>query len=154
MQIREASVEDAEEACRILKRSITELCYLDHQNDPDILGSWLANKTAQNVRRWINRSHLFVATEDDAVVGVGALNDSGEITLNYVSPDVRFRGVSKALIARLEAQALELGLKRVKLESTATARRFYRSLGYEEAGPPGPSFFGESLCYPMEKELS
>jgi GNAT superfamily N-acetyltransferase len=154
MQIRKASIEDAEDACRILKRSITELCYLDHRNDDRILNLWLANKTVENVRRWITGSNLFVAMEGGAMVGVGAVDNSGEITLNYVSPDARFHGVSKALIARLESLSLELGLSRVSLESTATARRFYLSLGYTEAGPPGPSFFGESLCYPMEKELS
>ena len=114
----------------------------------------LANKTAHNMRRWIKRSHIFVATEDSAIIGVGAINDSGDITLNYVSPDARFRGVSKALIARLEARAVELGLSQVSLESTATARRFYLAAGYEAAGPPGPSFFDGSVCYPMEKELS
>lgn len=154
MQIREASIEDAEEACRVLKRSITELCHLDHRDDGNILALWLANKTTENVRRWIKESNVFVATESGAVVGVGAITNSGEITLNYVSPEARFRGVSRALIARLEARALEFGLTRVSLESTVTARRFYLSLGYQEAGPPGPSFFGESLCYPMEKELS
>jgi GNAT superfamily N-acetyltransferase len=154
MRIREASIDDAEEACLVLKRSIAELCLLDHHGDRTILDSWLANKTPHNIRRWIRESNVFVATGDAQIVGVGAIDNSGEITLNYVSPDARFRGVSKALIARLEARALELGLSTVTLESTATARRFYISAGYRQAGPPGPSFFGESLCYPMEKQLS
>jgi GNAT superfamily N-acetyltransferase len=154
MQIREASIADAEEACRVLKRSIAELCHLDHRGDARILDLWLGNKTAENMRRWIKESDVFVAIDDDVIVGVGALDNSGAITLNYVSPNARFRGVSKALIVRLEARALKLGLSRVSLESTATARRFYLSAGYRQTGPPGPSFFAESLCYPMEKQLS
>jgi GNAT superfamily N-acetyltransferase len=71
-----------------------------------------------------------------------------------VSPGARFRGVSKALIGRLEARALEFGVRTVTLESTATARGFYLSAGYEELGPPRLSFFGKSLCYPMGKQLS
>src|SRR6266446_2224392 len=154
MQIREASIEDAEEACRILRRSIVELCELDHKGDTDALDLWLANKTPRNVRRWITESHVFVAAEDGAILGVAAIDNSGEITLNYVSPDARFRGVSKALISRLEARALELGARRVTLESTATARGFYLSACYEELGPPTLSFLGKGLCYPMGKQLS
>jgi GNAT superfamily N-acetyltransferase len=66
------------------------------------------------------------------------MRDSGQITLNYVSPDARFRGVSKALMLRLEARARTLGLTECALETTQTALRFYQSLGYidsEESYP-------------------
>ena len=125
MQIREASIEKAEEACLVIKRSITELCQLDHQCDPHTLELWLANKTTENMRRWIREGNVFIGTDDSVILGVAAINNSGGITLNYVSPDARFRGVSKALITRLEAKASELGEPRVTLQSTATARRFY-----------------------------
>ena len=46
---------------------------------------------------------------------------------------VVFRGVSKALIGRLEAVAAELGLEQCNLESTQTALRFYRELGYVQS---------------------
>jgi hypothetical protein len=42
------------------------------------------------------------AVEDDSIVAVGCVTVSGEITLNYVSPDAKFRGVSAPLLARLE----------------------------------------------------
>jgi hypothetical protein len=96
MQIREAQVEDAREACRLLQRSIAELCRDDHHDDPDVLERWLRNKTVDNVRDWIAgpQAHVFVATEGAVMVGVAAVTSRGEITLNYVSPDARFRGVS------------------------------------------------------------
>jgi GNAT superfamily N-acetyltransferase len=105
MQIREASIEDAEEACRVVQRSITELCHADHQGDEPTLALWLANKTAESMRRWITQHHVFVATEGGAILGVGAIRSSGEVILNYVSPDVRFRGIGKALLQRLEERA-------------------------------------------------
>jgi len=152
MQIREASIEDTEEACRVIKRSITELCQLDHQCDSHTLELWLANKTTENMRRWIREGNVFIGTDDSVILGVAAINNSGGITLNYVSPDARFRGVSKALITRLEAKASELGEPRVTLQSTATACRFYLSAGYDEVGPPMCGF-GRTLGYPMEKRL-
>ena len=51
------------------------------------------------------QSHVVVAEEAETILGVAAMNNSGKITLNYVSPDARFRGVSTALMQRLEAQA-------------------------------------------------
>ncbi len=153
MKIRKAHAEDADEACRIIRRSITELCHADHQGDAHTLTLWLANKTAENMCRWINQNHVFVATEGSTILGVGAIRNSGEIMLNYVSPDARFRGVSKALVARLEAQASELGVDVVTLQSSATARQFYFSAGYRQTGPPVKGF-GKTLGFPLAKQLS
>ena len=129
MQIRKASVEDAVEACQVVRRSIAELCQADHQDDPIVLEQWLSNNTFDNMRSWIANSNTYVvvATEGTAIIGVGAVTSSGEITLNYVSPDARFRSVSKAILNQLEARALELGKNTCALTSTETARCFYLS---------------------------
>ncbi|MPZ55993.1 MAG: GNAT family N-acetyltransferase [Rhizobiales bacterium] len=152
MLARKAHMEDAEVACLVVRRSITELCAADHKGDARTLDLWLANKTAENMRRWINQHHVFVAIEGAQIFGVGAIMSSGEIILNYVSPEARFRGVSKGLITRLEAQAADLAVDMITLQSTATARRFYLSAGYKETGPPTKGF-GITFGYPMAKAL-
>ena len=138
MLIRAARAEDAAAACNVLRRSIAELCHADHGGDPAILEKWLANKTPEFVAGWIARTdgQVFVAVETDAVVGVAMVTDHGEILLNYVSPDARFRGVSKALLARLEATARTLGNLECTLTSTVTAHRFYLAAGYLDRGAP------------------
>ena len=100
----------------------------------------------------IQTAYVVVATEGAAIIGVGAITSSGEITLNYVSPDTRFRGVSKAILNQLEARALELGHNTCTLTSTETARRFYLSAGYVQFGPPEPSI-GKGSSYRMVKQL-
>ena len=45
MDIRTANENDAESACYIVRRSIKELCFADHQNDAQAIQGWLANKT-------------------------------------------------------------------------------------------------------------
>jgi GNAT superfamily N-acetyltransferase len=153
MEIRRATPDDAEAACQVLRRSITELCAADHRGDAGTLAAWLANKTPENVHRWTTNQHLFVAAEDSAILGVAALSPTGEITLNYVSPDARFRCVSKALVARIEAEAAKLGLEAISLNSTATARRFYAACGYADAGAPVPGF-GVTRGFPMAKRIA
>lgn len=130
MYIRAAKTEDAAAACTVLRRSIAELCHADHGGDDVLLGKWLSNKTVENVTRWIAQSHFLVAEEAGTLLGVAAMNATGKITLNYVLPEARFCGVSKALVQQLEAQARALGLRECVLETTQTARHFYESLGY------------------------
>ena len=76
--------------------------------------SWaagLATKTPEIVAGWAKQpgNSLLVVVEGDVVLGVGSVTDAGEITLNYVAPDSRFRGVSRALLGALEARAAERG---------------------------------------------
>jgi len=155
MKIRDALPEDAPAACEVLRRSIIELCAADHHNDPAILDRWLANKTPEIVASWIRQpgNSVLVAVEGHAVLAIGSVIAEGEITLNYVSPDARFRGVSRAMIAALETRAGECGNERCVLVSTETARNFYLSAGYTEDGPPQRKF-GTAGSYPMSKQLA
>jgi ribosomal protein S18 acetylase RimI-like enzyme len=96
---------------------------------------------------------VLVAVEHGKILAVGAVTDSGEVTLNYVSPDARFRGVSRALLSALENRAAERGNKRCTLASTETARRFYQANGYvEDSRLEGK--FGKSASYAMSKLLA
>ena len=155
MEIREAVAGDAEEACNVMRRSITELCAADHGDDPAIVARWLANKTPENVAVWIARpdASLLVAVESGAIVAVGMVTDAGEILLNYVSPDARFRGVSRALLVALEARPAERGARQCRLESTESAHRFYRTAGYVEDGKPTGKF-GMALGYRLAKDMA
>src|ERR1051326_8576716 len=155
MKIRDAVPEDAPAACEVIRRSIIELCAADHHNDPAILERWLPNKTAEIVASWICQpgNSVLLAVEGNAVLAVGSVTDEGEITLNYVSPEARFRGVSRAMIGALETRAGERSNERCILVSTETARPFYRSAGYTEDGPPQRKF-GTAGSYPMSKQLT
>ena len=154
MQIRDAVPADAAAACAVIRRSIMELCVADHRNDPAILARWLSNKTPEMVASWIAQpgSSMLVAVEEAAILAVGSVTDRGEITLNYVSPDARFRGVSRAMLSALEACALARDNDRCTLVSTETALRFYRSAGYSQEGSPQGKF-GTKSSYPMSKRL-
>lgn len=152
MEIRDAKPEDALAGCEVLRRSITELCAADHHDDPVILARWLGNKTPEAFLSWLAQpeNSVLVAVDDGDVVAVGSVTDQGKINLNYVSPDARFRGVSRALLRALEARAVERGSLQCSLVSTETARRFYHANGYVETGVPERPF-GTPSGYPMVK---
>lgn len=132
IDIRKAEAGDSDAACALVRHSITELCKLDHNGIPAIVEGMLINKTPANMRAWIETlgSFVFIAEIGGQMAGVGAFTGDGEMTLLYVSPEFRFRGVSKALLAALEADARKLGLPSCALVSTDTAKAFFLAAGY------------------------
>lgn len=155
MEIRDATPFDASAACEVLRQSIIQLCKADHRDDPAILDRWLSNKKPEIVASWAAkpRNSLLVAVDADSIVAVGSVTDEGEITLNYVSPEARFRGVSRAMLMALEIRAIERGNTGCSLLSTETAHRFYQRAGYLDMGAPS-GHFGTGSGYPMFKRLS
>ncbi|WP_315719928.1 MULTISPECIES: GNAT family N-acetyltransferase [unclassified Bradyrhizobium] len=155
MIIRDATPDDAEAACAVLRASIIELCGADHRGNPDILGRWLANKTPEIVASWADGQgrSLLVAVEEGTILAVGGLAHPNEITANYVSPQARFRGVSSAPVAALEQRAVALGAREIELLSTETAHRFYLARGYADVGTPAGKF-GTAASYPMRKLIA
>src|SRR5581483_10253149 len=84
MLIRQAHVADAAAACRVLRRSIIELCAADHHGKAEILARWLANKTPEQMAAWIADPDgcVLVAVGEGTILAVGAVKRSGDITLN------------------------------------------------------------------------
>jgi GNAT superfamily N-acetyltransferase len=152
--IRDATPDDAEAACDVMRRSIKDLCVADHRDDESVVEAWLANKQPEIFRRWLTEpdNSILIAEDGRRIVSVGAVRDSGEITLNYVCPDARFQGVSHELLTALEQRATERGNTRCFLTSTITARRFYLARAYVETGPAEETF-GRLVGSSMIKEL-
>jgi GNAT superfamily N-acetyltransferase len=151
--VRQAAPADVEAMSAVLTASIRDLCAPDHGNRPEILNGWLANKTPAGVTKMLANpdATLFVAEYDGTIAAVGAVAADGAIGLNYVDPAFRFRGVSKALLAHMEAVLAERGFAEGRLTSTRTAHRFYRDAGWLDDGSPEHTFELES--YPMRKPL-
>ncbi len=153
MIVRDAICPDAPAIASMLRRSIEQLCREDHQGRAERLEPWLNNKTAAIVETWIAApgTRLVVADAADAILGVGGASDKGEILLNYVAPDARFRGVSKVVLTALETWLEASGIDACRLDSTATARRFYLDRGYQEVDQSASH--GGMIAYHMQKKL-
>ena len=153
--IRRAVPTDAAGVCDVVRRSISDLCIDDHQGDQATIDAWLANKTVPNVESWIrsNRSIAVVAEATADLAGFGLLDLQGQLALLYVSPEARFQGVSRALLRSIEEEAMNAGISEIRLDSTATARRFYSACGFSSDGDPGRGF-GVTQSYPMRKQLA
>jgi muramoyltetrapeptide carboxypeptidase LdcA involved in peptidoglycan recycling len=89
---------------------------------------------------------------DNRILGFAQMNIDGRVALLYVAPEARFRGISRAMLKSLEERALQLGLRKLRLESTKTAARFYEAGGYRRTGDLEVGFAGLE-AWPMEKML-
>jgi GNAT superfamily N-acetyltransferase len=149
--IRPAIADDAEACSVVLCASIRELCKADHGGIEQNIAGWTANKTPGHIVQWLEnpRFQLFVAECSDTIAGVSALTETGDILLNYVSPEHRFSGVSRAMLTHMEQTLKALGVATARLESTVTAHDFYQAAGWRDA--PAPDTGGH--CIMMEKTL-
>lgn len=152
--VRPARPHEAAEACAVIRRSIEELCHLDHDDDPAVLGPWLANKMPERVRSWIdgNPTGTLVGVDPEGIAGVGCIMPDGVIGLLYVAPWKQRRGVGRALLRHMEHVASDADLVACTVRNTATARDFYLASGYVADGKPVASFGGKP-AYPMRRTL-
>lgn len=125
----------------------------DHGNNPIKVDGWLENKTEERFALWLSNDQLInaVAVRDGAIAGFGMATISGEVLLNYVSPDHRFGGVSAAILSNLEESLAARGIKELVLSSTETAHAFYKARGWRDQSSPEVEDGMKS--YPMKKTL-
>ena len=85
---------------------------------------------------------LLLATEESRTAGIACLKrlrkDIGEIKRMYVRPEFRGKGIGRALLEALVAEAKEIGYPTVRLDSARfmkAAHTLYRSAGFREIEP-------------------
>jgi len=87
---------------------------------------------------------FFVVQRDGATVacgGVGFYDGYAELKRMYAKPEVRGKGVAKAVLHQLEAEARATGITRVRIETgnlQHEAMRFYERAGYVQCAAFGP----------------
>ncbi len=151
--IRKAEREDAIAAWDIRNAAILAQCSGHYSEEK--LAKWTAGEISDDFIESV-AGKWYVATLDDAVVGIGMLDcATGQVDAMAVRPDRMGRGVGSAMMAHLECLAVESGLKRLTLDSTLNAAPFYRKRGFvgdQRSVYSSPR--GISLdCIPMVKQL-
>lgn len=136
-QVREAIPSVSAKACEVLRRSISEICSLDY-NDQSVIDEWLDNKTESNIKKWIQsvNSYSVVCTNGDLVVGFGTITLEGEVLLIYLLPEALHKGNGKLMLEAMEHRVISNGIEEIYTVSSITAKPFYERNGYTENGQP------------------
>ncbi len=133
--VNKAMPSQADDACRVIYRSISKVCGPDYSHDPEAMAELLSPNTPESLGAWIEdpQNYAVVATHQAAVIGF-ALIRSNEILLNYVTPEYIGQGVGHRLLMALERHAESQGCRELHCTSTITAKRFYTEHGFQSFG--------------------
>ena len=127
------------------KAATPEIAALLHALNEALAGYSSEQRHALSVDQLFQPNIRFfvVRVSDEAVAcgGIGFYDGYAELKRMYSTPEVRGRGVAKALLARLETEAREAGVGLLRIETGIhqhDALRFYEAAGYRRRGPFGP----------------
>lgn len=100
--------------------------------------------------------HVAARSAEGTTIGVGRLHriakETGQIRYMAVEPEWQRQGVGAAILATLEAAAIDNGMRRIELDARESALAFYSRRGYAVTGP-APTLFGTIPHRRMAKTL-
>ena len=103
---------------------------------PEQIRAWASDDIDPVV--WMDRfmgRFVIVADEAGQPVGFAELESDGHIDRMYVSADHQGQGIGRQLLAAVVAEARRLGLARLFVEASLTARPFFEARGFTVLTP-------------------
>ncbi|HEY0266620.1 MAG TPA: GNAT family N-acetyltransferase [Rhizomicrobium sp.] len=135
----------------IFTRAVHEIASRDY--DAAQLRAWAPGDVAGFAAR--HRAYDAIVAEYDGVIaGFSDLKSDGYIDMLYVSPDFQRRGVARALLNHIEAQARNMRMARLHVRASITARPVFARHAFQVMEPLTVELAGQSFqTYVMEKRL-
>jgi putative acetyltransferase len=124
--------------------------------DPRQIRAWASDEI--DTAAWAARFHgRFVVVAEGArgPVGFAELESTGHVDRVYVSADHQGEGIGRAMIAAVVAEARRLGLGRLFVEASITARPFFEGQDFTLLASQVVTLRGvEFVNYRMERVLA
>jgi len=124
--------------------------------NPEQIAAWSSDSIDPEV--WAQRfegRQTTVAVNGDQLVGFAELTMDGAIDRFYVHAEYQGRGLGGRMLAILLKKARELGLKRLTVEASITAKPFFESQGFTHLGSQVVHCRGAYLVnFRMERSLT
>ena len=133
-QIRRFKESDAKEVVNVIKRASLEVNIKDYTKEA--MDKLVKKITEEFVIKRAAQFHMYVVTEEEQVIGVGAvgpywdsLTESSLFNV-FILPEHQKKGLGKKLVKELESDEYYKRADRIEIASSITALEFYRHLGY------------------------
>lgn len=145
---------DAQSLLALFRDTIRRVNARDYA--PDQIAAWSSDAIDPN--NWAARfsgRYVVVAELARRAVGFAELGPNGHIDRFFVAADHQGRGIGRMLMSTIETEARRLGLDRLDLDSSITARAFFERQGFRVVKPQMASCRGVELAnFHMEKPLA
>jgi putative acetyltransferase len=127
IEVRPYRASDLNEVIELFIRSVREIASMDY-TQPQIK-AWAQVDRAEWELARMSRP-TWVAMRDGQVAGFIDLQSNGLIDMLFVHPEYQRRGVATALLARVEAEAMEAEIPVLHTYSSITAQTFFEVCGF------------------------
>lgn len=122
---------DLEELIRLFYETVHRVNLGDYSQQE--VDAWVPSLESVDREAWgksLRDHYTLVAERDGALVGFGDMDDTGYLDRLYVHKDFQGRGAATALVHAFEGYARGLGVPRVTVHASRTARPFFEARGY------------------------
>jgi putative acetyltransferase len=145
---------DANALARLFTDTVRAINCADYS--PEQIAAWAPDPPDLNHwRNRLSRRMVFVAENDDAVIGFVTFETDGHLDHLYVHHRFQRQGVARALCQRVEQEARSTGINRLFTEASITARPFFERIGFRVVAPQTIQHRGVSFTnFRMVKFLS
>jgi putative acetyltransferase len=144
---------DIDDLMELFRDSVRQVASKDYS--PAQVQAWAPDELDRDL--WLERRGsrpTWVAVIDGRIAGFTDLEPDGHVDMMFVHPDFQGRRVASSLLRHAEAEAVDLGLKRLFTEASITAKPFFERRGFRELAEQQVSVRGQVLTnYRMEKLL-
>lgn len=147
LSIRKATTADAKEISNLIISCLRETNAKDYS--PDIIDRVVTNFTPEKVTALIESRDVFIATQNNLIIGTVNLEQSNIRSL-FVLPEKQNCGVGAHLMQHVETIAKEQGCNLLTVPSSVTAEGFYKKLGYKTLRD---EYYGTERTIIMKKRI-
>jgi putative acetyltransferase len=151
--IREAVEDDFAPIGQLFFETIRTVALADYT--PEQVAAWAPSVwSADEWRKRLAGQVVFVAVEQELLVGFISIERTGHIDFLFVHKDRQRQGIASALLGRALDLARQWGLARVFTEASLTARPFFERHGFAVTRPEDVIRHGVTLRrFHMERKL-
>ncbi|BAZ02367.1 hypothetical protein NIES37_63790 [Tolypothrix tenuis PCC 7101] len=153
MEIRLFQQQDAEQIAQLFHETVREVNLGDYSETQ--VKAWAPDNL--NFRNWAiicAARFTYVADDRGVIAGFGELETNGHIDCFYCHKNYQKMGVGSKIYAAIEDKAYELGINRLYVEASITAKPFFLRMGFSTITEQQVERRGEIFVnYAMEKFL-
>ena len=122
--------EDLDELINLFYETIHAINAKDY--NPKQLNAWAPKNI--NSQKWKKRSlknYLFIARDENKIIGFGELSPNACIDMLYVHKDYIMQGIGKKLLDMMIKKAQDLNFDEIFTEASKTAKPFFEAQGFK-----------------------
>ncbi|BAY07361.1 GNAT family N-acetyltransferase [Calothrix sp. NIES-2098] len=153
MKIRLFQQQDAEQIAQLFHETVREVNIRDYSSNQ--VAAWAPdNLYFRNWAKICSERFTYVADDRGVIAGFGELESNGHIDCFYCHKNYQRMGIGSQIYAAIEAKADELGINRLYVEASITAKPFFWRKGFSIIKEQQVERRGETFInYLMEKFL-